>query len=105
MSFDYFHKAFGDFMNKITSMSSDAVILTSSEQYSRSRRQSIDASPSIKSCPNDTKEMTTVFGNQNGSCAAMFYQVYLQDKSNNSRNLNLLTVTSSYLECNDSFTV
>jgi hypothetical protein len=95
-------RALGEFMNKITSTSSDAVILTSSDKFSFKTRQPQYVNPSVYSCPNDTNDMTLIFGNgnENVSCAAMFYQIYLQDKSTtNKNNLTYLNIANFSLTC------
>ena len=91
-------RALGDFMNKITSTSSDAVILTSSGQSSRNRR---DANGDSQS--NNTIPMQYIYGN-NGACAAVLSTIYLQDQSKSIQTQNpvYLNITSSNLTCGSS---
>ena len=94
-------KALGDFMNKITSTSSDAVILTSSGKLSRSRR---DASGDPEN--NHTIPMQYIYGSNSNTCAAMFSTIYLQDQSTSIQTTRpvYLNLTNSNLTCGDSLT-
>lgn len=101
-TFDSVSKAVADFMSKISSSKSDAIILTSSAgiKLSRSKREDTAYNANAFS---QNKTFINVFGT---NCSAMFTDIYLQDQSlsiQTPTSPNYLTVTGSSFTCTSNF--
>ena len=103
VTFDSVSKALADFMSKISSSKSDAIILTSSSGTKLSRSKREDTVPGYNQEYNKNKTFINVFGT---NCSAMFTSIYLQDQSLTIATPlvpNYLTVTGSSFTCSNNF--
>lgn len=108
-TFDSVSKAVADFMSKISSSKSDAIILTSSAgaKLSRSKREDTEYNANAISAYTTEYSQNKTFINVFGTnCSAMFTDIYLQDQSltiQTPTNPNYLTVTGSSFTCTSNF--